>query len=110
MDPVTIPVVAFDKKLMREASGGIKVAPTGGSVGISKVGVVNGLADAGTVAVFAGVIARIVAATMVSTAFGTVVGRVDPMQAAVRDNIVIPALKSCTDLDIQFSNLGVEFP
>lgn len=110
MEPVTIPVVAFDKKLMRVASGGIKVAPTGGRVGISKVGVTKGVADGGTVAVFAGVIARIVAATMVSTALGTIVGMDVPMQAAVRTRVVIPTLKSCLDLTIQFSDSGVEFP
>jgi hypothetical protein len=105
MGPLTTPVVAFDRKLMRVAAGGINVDPTAGSVGMEKVGetVKVGVIVAGRVGVIAGVMARWVAATMVSTALGVFVGMVDPRQAVVMTRIVNPAAKRLLVLNIHIS-------
>ena len=105
MGPLTTPVVALDKKLMRVAAGGINVDPTGGSVGMEKVGdaVKGAVAVAGRVGVIVGVMARWVAATMVSTALGTVVGMVDPRQAVITIRTVNQAAKRLLVLNIHIS-------
>jgi hypothetical protein len=67
------------------------------------VGVGTEVADARGVVVFTGVIARIVAATIVSTALGTTVGKVDPKHAIVTIKNTRPAAPSCFVLIIHFS-------
>jgi hypothetical protein len=106
MGALKTPVVALDKKLIRVALGGTNVNPTGGSVGIEKVGEAKtgDVAVAGAVGVIIGVIARMVAATMVSTAFGMVVGMADPRQATVTMSTMKLVAKNCLVLVIQFSN------
>jgi hypothetical protein len=105
MGALITPVVALERKLIRVASGGTNVDPTGGRVGIEKVGEAKtgDVAVAGGVGVITGVIARIVAATIVSTAFGTVVGMADPRQATVTMSTMKPVAKICLVSVIQFS-------